>query len=72
MPASLAKVAIRISEYEGLIGDVTTIAVARNESLRDITVELRDKEHAEALAAGLGELARRDRGLVSRPRVHRP
>ncbi len=52
----LAKVATRISEYDGLIGDVTTIAVARNESLRDITVELRDKEHAEALAAGLGEL----------------
>jgi malate dehydrogenase (oxaloacetate-decarboxylating) len=52
----LAKVATRISEYDGLIGDVTTIAVARNESLRDITVELGDKEHAEALAAGLGEL----------------
>ena len=52
----LAKVATRISEYDGRIGDVTTIAVARNESLRDITVELGDKEHAEALAAGLGEL----------------
>ena len=52
----LAKVATRISEYDGRIGDVTTIAVARNESLREITVELRDKEHAEALAAGLGEL----------------
>ena len=52
----LAKVATRISEYDGRIGDVTTIAVARNESLREITVELRDKEHAEALAASLGEL----------------
>ncbi|HEY5430019.1 MAG TPA: NAD(P)-dependent oxidoreductase [Solirubrobacteraceae bacterium] len=52
----LAQVATRISEYGGLIGDVTTIAVARNESLRDITVELRDKDHAEALAAGLNEL----------------
>jgi malate dehydrogenase (oxaloacetate-decarboxylating) len=52
----LAKVATRISEHGGLIGDVTTIAVARNEALREITVELRDKEHAEALAAGLGEL----------------
>ena len=53
----LAEVATRISEYGGLIGDVTTIAVARNESLREITVELRDKEHAEELAVGLGELS---------------
>ena len=47
----LAKVATRIAEFGGLIGDVTTIAMARNQSLREITVELRDKEHAEALAA---------------------
>ncbi len=52
----LAQVANRIAEHGGLIGDVTTIAVARNEALREITVELRDKEHAEALAAGLGAL----------------
>jgi malate dehydrogenase (oxaloacetate-decarboxylating) len=52
----LAKVATRISEYGGLIGDVTTIAIARHESLREITVELRDKEHAEELAVGLSEL----------------
>ena len=52
----LAKVATRISEYGGLIGDVSTIAIARHEALREITVELRDKQHAEALAAGLDEL----------------
>ncbi len=52
----LAKVSTRISEYGGLIGDVSTIAIARHEALREITVELRDKEHAEALAAGLGDL----------------
>jgi malate dehydrogenase (oxaloacetate-decarboxylating) len=52
----LAKVATRISEFGGLIGDVTTITVARREALREITVELRDKEHAEALATGLNEL----------------
>jgi malate dehydrogenase (oxaloacetate-decarboxylating) len=49
-------VATRIAEVGGLIGDVTTIAIARNEALREITVELRDKEHAEELAAGLGSL----------------
>jgi malate dehydrogenase (oxaloacetate-decarboxylating) len=52
----LAKVATRIAEHGGLIGDVTTIAIARSEALREITVELRDKEHAETLAAGLGAL----------------
>lgn len=52
----LAKVATRIAEHGGLIGDVKTISVARHEALREITVELRDKEHADALAAGLGEL----------------
>jgi malate dehydrogenase (oxaloacetate-decarboxylating) len=52
----LAKVAGRIAEHGGLIGDVKTISVARHEALREITVELRDKEHAEALAIGLAEL----------------
>jgi malate dehydrogenase (oxaloacetate-decarboxylating) len=52
----LAKVATRISEYGGLIGDVVTINVARQEAIREITVELRDKEHAESLALGLNEL----------------
>ncbi|HWH96512.1 MAG TPA: malic enzyme-like NAD(P)-binding protein [Baekduia sp.] len=53
----LAKVATRIAEHGGLIGDVKTISVARHEALREITVELRDKDHADALAVGLGELA---------------
>src|SRR5947199_255576 len=52
----LAKVASTIAAQGGLIGDVTTISVARHEALRDITVELRDKAHAEALAAALGAL----------------
>jgi len=43
-------------EYGGLIGDVKTISVAKHEALREITVELRDKEHADQLAAGLGDL----------------
>jgi len=53
----LAKVATCIAEHGGLIGDVETIAIARGVALREITVELRDKEHGEALAAGLGALA---------------
>lgn len=52
----LAKVAGAIAEHGGLIGDVKTISVARHEAIREITVELRDKEHAEQLATGLGAL----------------
>ncbi len=52
----LAKVSTRISEFGGLIGDVSTIAIAKHEALREITVELRDSDHAAALAAGLNEL----------------
>ncbi|HEU4973593.1 MAG TPA: malic enzyme-like NAD(P)-binding protein [Baekduia sp.] len=52
----LAQVASRIAEHGGLIGDVKTISVARHEALREITVELRDKQHAAELAAGLADL----------------
>ena len=52
----LAQVATLISEHRGLIGDVQTITVARLEAIREITVELRDKDHADELAAALGEL----------------
>jgi malate dehydrogenase (oxaloacetate-decarboxylating) len=52
----LAKVARTIADQGGLIGDVTTISVARHEALREITVELRDKAHAETLATALSAL----------------
>src|SRR3954454_21869480 len=52
----LAKVASTIAEQGGLIGEVTTVNVARHEALREITVELRDTAHAEQLAAALGAL----------------
>jgi malate dehydrogenase (oxaloacetate-decarboxylating) len=52
----LAKVAGRIAEHGGLIGDVKTISVAKHEALREITVEVVDKDHAERLAAGLNDL----------------
>jgi malate dehydrogenase (oxaloacetate-decarboxylating) len=52
----LAKVSSRISEFGGLIGDVSTIAIAKHEALREITIELRDRDHAVTLAAGLNDL----------------
>ena len=61
----LAAVATRIAEHGGLIGDVKTISVARHEALREITVELRDKPHAEELAVGAGRAARASRSRGS-------
>ena len=52
----LAKVSSRICDFGGLIGDVSTIAIAKHEAIREITIELRDRGHAEALAIGLDEL----------------
>ena len=52
----LAKVVTLITESGGLIGEVTTVAIARHQSIREITVELPDKDHSDALAAALGEL----------------
>lgn len=52
----LAKVTGRIAAHQGLIGDITTVTVAHPEAIREITVEVRDREHADRLAAALGEL----------------
>jgi malate dehydrogenase (oxaloacetate-decarboxylating) len=46
----LALVALAIAEGEGLIGDVVTVSLGREHSVRDITVEVRDIEQAERIA----------------------
>jgi malate dehydrogenase (oxaloacetate-decarboxylating) len=46
----LAGVMGAIAEGEGLIGDVVTISVGRETSVREITVEVRDIEQAERIA----------------------
>ena len=52
----LASIATTIAESDGVIGDIRTVSVARREAIREITVELNDKGHAELLAQRLGEL----------------
>ncbi|MDO9406972.1 NAD-dependent malic enzyme [Patulibacter sp.] len=52
----LAKLTARIAEHDGIIGDIVTVSVARHEALREITVEVRDKAHADELARALEEL----------------
>ena len=69
-PGSLARVAGTIAQGEGLIGDVVTINVGREHSIREITLEVRDKEHAETIQKMLNELEgvevlwARDRALI--------
>jgi malate dehydrogenase (oxaloacetate-decarboxylating) len=66
----LAKVMASIAEGDGLIGDVVTISVGRETSLREITVEVRDSEQAERIAdlidslEGMRVLWFQDRALI--------
>jgi malate dehydrogenase (oxaloacetate-decarboxylating) len=55
-PGQLAKVATSIAADDGLIGDVVTVSVGTDISIREITVEVRDLDHAWEIAAHLNEL----------------
>jgi malate dehydrogenase (oxaloacetate-decarboxylating) len=66
----LARVASAIAEGQGLIGDVVTISVGRENSVREITVEVRDTGQAERIAGliddleGVRVLWHQDRALI--------
>jgi malate dehydrogenase (oxaloacetate-decarboxylating) len=66
----LARVAGTIAEGDGLIGDVTTINVGRESSVREITLEVEDREQAERIVGMLNDLEgvevlwARDRALL--------
>lgn len=55
-PGSLARVAGKIADGDGLIGDVTTISVGQDASIREITLEVQDQSHGERLVGMIGEL----------------
>jgi malate dehydrogenase (oxaloacetate-decarboxylating) len=50
----LALVASAIAEEGGVIGDVTTISIGRENSIREITVEVRETAQAERIAELIG------------------
>jgi malate dehydrogenase (oxaloacetate-decarboxylating) len=52
----LARLCEKIAEGEGLIGDIRTISIGRDRSLREVNVEVRDVDQADALARRLEEL----------------
>ncbi len=69
-PGQLAKVAGTIAEGNGLIGDVTTINVGRDASIREITIEIESREQGDRICRMLEEipgvrvLMARDRALL--------
>ncbi|HEY1517659.1 MAG TPA: NAD(P)-dependent oxidoreductase [Solirubrobacteraceae bacterium] len=52
----LARVAQAIADGEGLIGDVVTVSLGREHSVRDITVEVRDIAQSDRIADLIGAL----------------
>ena len=66
----LARVAQAIADGQGLIGDVVTVSLGREHSVRDITVEVRDNEQAARIAEligasdGVNVLWHQDRALL--------
>lgn len=69
-PGQLARVAQSIADLGGLIGDVVTVNLGRESSIREITVEVRDNAHEAAVAAllegleGIDVLWHEDRALM--------
>jgi len=69
-PGHLAQVVGAIAEEQGLIGDVATVALGRDATVRDITVEVRDLPQAERILAlmeaipGVRVIWHRDRALL--------
>ncbi|CAN5609866.1 NAD-dependent malic enzyme [soil metagenome] len=55
-PGSLAKVTGAIGDAEGLIGDVKTVNVGQDASIREITIEVEDSKHARRVAEQIGFL----------------
>ena len=53
---TLAKVCGRIADESGLIGDVHTVSIGRDRSIREISVEVRDDEQAKRVAEELGKV----------------
>jgi malate dehydrogenase (oxaloacetate-decarboxylating) len=46
----LAQVASAIADGDGIIGDIVTVSLGREHTIREITLEVRDNTHAECIA----------------------
>jgi malate dehydrogenase (oxaloacetate-decarboxylating) len=55
-PGQLAAVCGVVADHQAVIGEVATVNLGRQLSVREITIEVRDSEHADAIADALGAL----------------
>ncbi len=56
VPGQLAKVCGAIAEARGLIGDIVTVQMGRDRSIREISVEVRDHGQAKRVAGDLASV----------------
>jgi malate dehydrogenase (oxaloacetate-decarboxylating) len=52
----IARIAQAIADADGVIGDIQTVNLTRRQSIREITIECRDPDHAERIAHALEEV----------------
>ena len=51
----IARIAGVIADCDGLIGDIETVNLTRRQSVREVTIECRDEDHANQIVEKLGE-----------------
>src|SRR4051794_5774939 len=52
-PGQLARVAAAIAEEQGLLGDITTLRIGEDDTVREVTVETSDDEQTQRLIAAV-------------------
>jgi len=56
VPGQFATLCQRIAEAGGLIGDIVTVTIGRERSIREVSVEVRDHGQAKRVAGMLSQL----------------
>ena len=52
-PGQLAKLALAVAKEEGLLGDITTIRIGEDDTIREVTIESVDEAHTERVIAAV-------------------
>ena len=52
-PGQLARVAVAIAEEQALLGEITTLRIGEDDTVRDVTVETRNEEQTERVLAAV-------------------
>src|SRR5262245_53210067 len=52
-PGQLARLATAVAEANALLGDITTLRIGEEDSVRDVTIETADEAHTERVIAAV-------------------